>query len=173
MDNTTDNTQNALPEVEAASEVAASEEVKAPTIDTELVAKLTAELEAFNKSLHTKVYPIKIGTETDLTNLMDFINTKATWKNMEALGIIEVSKVLNDAYTEGLNDGNMFLQSLPIQALSFFLSKVEDKGLEAAQNHIKFVKPVDDALKLIKIDNDTLNKMDSELSAAENGISLA
>lgn len=146
--------------------------VQAPVIDTVLVARLTKEFEDFDKELKTKVYPIKIENESNLDSLIDFIENQATWKNMEALGIIEVAKVLNVEKTTGIKSGNIYIASLPIQALSFFLSKVEDKGIRNAERHIKFVKPVDEALKLIKLDNDKQNQMNNELAAAENGISV-
>ena len=146
---------------------------KTVTINTELVAKLTAELDAFNGELKTKVYPVKIESAEALAQLIDFIEHDAPWENMEALGVIEVSKVLNAEKIKGVKSGNIYLQSLPIQALSFFLSKVKSKGLTEAVKHLSFVKPVDEALKLIEQDNDKLNQMDSELSAAEHGISVA
>lgn len=144
-----------------------------PTINKELVDKLTAELESFDKELKTKVYPVKIENDGIFLALINFIEQEASWKNMEALGIVEVSKVLNSERLTGVKSGNIYLPSLPIQALSFFLSKVELKGLEAAERHLRFVKPIDDALKLIKLDNDKLNNLQSELAAAENGIEIA
>jgi hypothetical protein len=155
------------------TETTTPEVVKEPVvIDQERVAKLTAELDEFNKELQTKVYPVKLEEQDTLHELIAFIEHDATWKNMEALGIIEVSKVLNAELDKGMKSGNIYMQSLPIQALSFFLSKVETKGLVAAQKHLSFVKPVEDALKLIKQDNDKLNQMDSLLSAVENGIEI-
>lgn len=148
------------------------EETAAPTIDTELVNKLTAERDAFQSELKGKVYPVKLETDEALNGLIDFIDNGATWKNMEALGIIEVSKELHQEKLKGLKAGNIFLTSLPIQAISFFLSKVEDKGVQRAERHIKFVRPIDEALKLIKQDNDKINQLDSQLSAAENGIGI-
>lgn len=144
----------------------------APTIDQELVDKLTKEIESMQVELKDKVYPVKLETTEILTALIDFIDNGATWKNMEALGIIEVSKALHAEKTKGLKSGNIFLASLPIQAISFFLSKVEDKGIQRAERHIKFVKPIDEALKLIKQDNDKINQLESQLSAAENGINI-
>ena len=153
------------------TEAGATTEAKS-TIDQVLVDKLNNEMEALVAEQKNKVYPIKLETDAVLGGLLDFIDNKASWKNMEALGIIEVSKVLNEERSKGLKSGNIFLKSLPIQAISFFLSKVEDKGIAGAQKHIQFVKPIDDGLKLIKADNDALNKLQSELAAAENGIGI-
>ena len=143
-------------------------------IDKDLVDRLTKELDSLNEELKTKVYPIKLeSTEFNLlSQLIDFIDNKAPWKNMEALGIIEVSKALKEQQIAGLKSGNIYLASLPIQAISFFLSKTESTGVEAAKNHIAMVKPFDDALKLIKQDNDKQNQLNSELAAAENGIQI-
>ena len=141
-------------------------------INTELVAKLTKELDAFSEELKTKVYPVKLDSTDLLTQLIDFIENKSSWKNMEALGIIEVSKTLREQQIAGLKSGNIFIASLPIQAISFFLSKAENTGIEAAKSHIALVKPIDDALRLIKLDNDRQNQLNSELAAAENGIEI-
>jgi len=162
MDQTTDNNAPAT-----------TEQIEAKTtVDQVLVDKLTKELEEFNESLKNKVYPVKLETDGVLWGLIDFIENQASWKNMEALGIIEVSKALKEQKLTGLKSGNIYLASLPIQAISFFLAKVEDKGIINAEKHIKFIKPVDEALRLIKQDNDTLNAMDSKLSAAEHGIEV-
>jgi hypothetical protein len=142
------------------------------TVDTALVEKLTKELDDFEAELKNKVYPVKVETDGHVTGLIDFIENHAPWKNMEALGITEVSKVLREQQISGLKSGNIFLASLPIQAISFFLSKVESKGLKHAERHLEFVKPIDNALKLIKMDNDRQNQLNSELSAAEQGISI-
>lgn len=147
-------------------------EEKTVTIDQALVESITKELDALNADVKNKVYPIKLDDETSLLALIDFIDNGATWKNMEALGIIEVSKALHAEKSKGLKSGNIFLQSLPIQALSFFLSKVEDKGVQRAERHIKFVKPLDEALKLIKQDTDKVNALETKLAAAENGIEV-
>lgn len=152
---------------------ALSTEESNAVINQELVDRLTTELESFNKEIQTKVYPVKLESDFILAELITFIENEASWKNMEALGIIEVSKVLNSERLTGIKSGNIYLQSLPIQALSFFLSKVESKGIKAAEQHIKFIKPIDDALKLIKLDKDKLNSLQSEHAAAENGIEVA
>ena len=140
------------------------------TIDTAKVEAITKELEAFTADMKDKVYPVKIETSGVLAGLHDFIMFRAPWKNMEALGIIEIIKALKAE--KEVKSGNIYLKSLPIQAISFFLSKVESKGLEDAEQHIKFVKPIDEALRLIKLDNDNVNILESKLAAAENGIGI-
>lgn len=157
-----DQTENTVP---------ATEE-QTSKVDQARVDSLTKEHEALLASFKNKVYPVKLETDGVLAALIDFIENHATWKNMEALGIIEVSKALKECKSAGLNSGNIFLASLPIQAISFFLSKVEDAGLTKAERHIKLVKPIDDALRLIKQDNDAQNALESKLAAAENGISI-
>ena len=148
------------------------EEPQAPKIDQELVDKATKELEAFVEETKNKVYPIKVEDQDNLEEIIFFIENDAPWKNMEAIGIMEVSKSLRAERLNGIKSGNIFLPSLAIQALSFFLAKVEKKGIDNAEKHIKMVRPVDDALKLIKADNDKLNRLQSELAAAENGIEI-
>lgn len=147
-------------------------EEKTISIDQPLVDSIEKELDVIKTDMKNKVYPIKLEDEISLSALIDFIDNGATWKNMEALGIIEVSKALHAEKSKGLKSGNIFLQSLPVQALSFFLSKVEDKGVQRAERHIKFVKPLDEALKLIKQDTDKVNMLETKLAAAIHGIEV-
>lgn len=149
-----------------------TEAEKNPQIDQALVARLTKEFNDFNNSLKTKVYPIKVESLDVLDKLIDFIENKAAWKNMESLGIIEISKALREERGKGIKSGNIYVNSLAVQAISFFLSKVESVGINAAEQHISFVRPIDEALKLIKLDNDQQNRLNSELAAAENGITV-
>lgn len=158
--------------VKEATVVANEEIIKEPVIDEILVAKLTEELAAFEKELENKVYPIKLENEKfpGLFNyLKDFVQNHASWKDSEALGVIEAMKLLEK---ETMKNGNIFLKSLAIQAIRYFLSKVEGKGLEHAEKHIALVKPIDAALALQKLDDTKLNQMRTELAATEQGISI-
>src|SRR3989304_2481115 len=86
--------------------------IPVPKIDTELVKKLTEQVDSLVKELKTKVYPVKLDSVDNLKGLIDFVDNHAPWKNMEALGIIEVSKVLHSGLEDGLKSGNIFMPSL-------------------------------------------------------------
>ncbi len=148
-----------------------SEEAKTESrIDLALVEKLTKQLDDFNEELKTKVYPVGIKDQAVLDRLKAFIEEGAEWSNMQALGIIELSKSLEKA--EIKND-NIMLKALEIDAINFFLNKATGKGLKSAVAHIELAKPASMALKIVKLDTEKMQRMESELAAAENGIEIA
>jgi hypothetical protein len=147
---------------------------KAPTaIDQALVESLTTEIETFKKGLETKVYALKIKDKNLLDKYIAFVEESAEWEGMQSLGIVELSSQLKDAKDEPLKDGNMFLKSLAVQALNFFVNKMKGKGLAAAQYYLDMIRPVNEAMKQIKADTDHINGLEMKLAAAENGIAMA
>ncbi len=141
-------------------------------VNNELVKSLKEDLEKLNETLKNKVYPVKIENEATLVSLISFMDNDAKWRDMEALGIIEISKALKEQSGK-IKNGNIFLKNLPIDAASYFLSKHESTGLNHAEKHIKFSKALHDALKLVKADTIEVNKLEMNLHAAENGIAVA
>lgn len=131
--------------------------------------RATAELDTFQKGMKDKLYSLKVSNEKTLSEFIDFVENKAEWKAMEALGIEQLSKKLSEAKIKG---GFIFLGTLEIEALHYFLSKVTGKGLKSAENHLKMVRTVNDALKLVKADNTQLTKLESTVAAISNGIKM-
>jgi hypothetical protein len=149
-------------------------EVATPTaIDQALVESLTNEIETFKKGLETKVYALKIKEKSLLEKYIAFVEESAEWEGMQSLGIVELSSQLKDALDEPLKDGNMFLTSLAVQALNFFVNKMKGKGLSSAQYYLDMIRPVNEAMKIIKSDTDHINGLEMKLAAAENGIAMA
>ena len=143
----------------------------AGSIDTKMVEALRTEVDAFAASLKDKVYPVKVTTAL-MDVYIDFFETQAEWKGMEALGIIEVSAQLKEARTQPLTDGNMFIKNLAIQAMSYFINNVSGSRLDKAERFLSMIRPVNDAMRMIKADTDQLNAMNMNLSAAEHGIEV-
>lgn len=142
---------------------------KAPVIDQEKIAEAKKKVEEFSAATKDKVYPVKIETDENFEALKHFIKYDALWKNMEALGIIELNKQLEK---QEVKNGNIFLKALEIDAINFFLSKVEGNGLEEAKAHIALVTAANGALTLVKADTNMMNQLLVELDAAEQGIEV-
>jgi hypothetical protein len=65
------------------------------------------------------------------------------------------------------------MESLPLEATHYFLSKVKGKGLEEAQRFISLFKPVSIALEEIKRDVEAIQSMEKDLVAIQQGIEVA
>jgi hypothetical protein len=143
--------------------------VAPPTIDQAKIDAAKKKVDDFTAELKDKVYPVKIETEENFEALKNFILHEASWKNMEALGIIELNKQLEK---QEVKNGNIYLRGLEIDAVNFFMSKVDGKGLESAKAHIALVTAGNGAMTLVKADNNMLNQLMVELEAAENGIEV-
>lgn len=154
------------------SEKTTVEEVKAPVIDANLVESAKTELEDHKKSLKGKVYPVKVKDADSIDGFIFFIENKAEWKSMEAIGIIEVSKILNQVKNEPLKDSCFFLPNLALEALSFFLNRVTGEGKDKAVSFLELFKPINQAMGMVKADTDKMHELERKLAAAEHGIKI-
>ena len=62
------------------------------------------------------------------------------------------------------------MESLPLEATHYFLSKVRGKGLKEAQSFISLFKPVSIALEEVKKDTAAIQSMEKDLVAVQQGI---
>jgi hypothetical protein len=155
--------------VETTEQQAAAPEV---TIDKLAVESLTKEIDDFKNAIKEKVYPIKVKNMTFLSEIINFVEEEAEWKAMEALGVFELSQQLKEAAKGEIKNECIFVKSLAIQALNFFVNKMTGTGLEEANRFLSYIRPVNDSMKLIKADTDHLNQLEMKRAAAENGIKL-
>jgi len=143
--------------------------VQPPVIDQAKIDAAKNKVEEFQKELDGKVYPVKIDNEENLESLRTFIREEANWKNMEALGVIELNKQLTKAEIKG---GNIFMKALELDALNHFLNKVDGYGLESAESHIKLVQAANSGMTQVQADINKMNQYLVELDAAEQGIEI-
>lgn len=138
-------------------------------LDYAKIERLEQEVKDLKDKNSKKVYAIKISTEL-LISLMDFIETEAEWAQTEALGVIEISKLLKATKKEGVKDNTIFLEALPLEATHYFLSKTKGKGLKQAESFISLYKPFSMALEEVKKDAAAVQDLEKELAAAQQGI---
>lgn len=138
-------------------------------LDYAKIERLEQEVKDLKDKNSKKVYAVKISTEL-LISLMDFIETDAEWAQTEALGVIEISKLLKATKKEGVKDNTIFLEALPLEATHYFLSKTKGKGLKQAESFISLYKPFSMALEEVKKDAAAVQDLEKELAAAQQGI---
>jgi hypothetical protein len=139
------------------------------TLDHQKIASLEETLRNLKEKNSEKYYAVKIGGNV-LEDLIDFIENHAEWSQTESLGVIEIHKTLLESKKEGVKDGTIFLNALPLEATHYFLSKTKGKGLKEAQRFISLYKPFSIALDEIKKDAAEIQSVEKDLAAAQQGI---
>lgn len=142
------------------------------TLDHEKIKTIEDQIKDLKEKNSKKVYAVKMGTDL-LGTLIDFIETHAEWSQTEALGIIEIHKTLLQIKKEGVKDNTVFLNALPLEATHYFLSKTKGKGLKEAQSFIDLFKPFSIALEEVKKDAESIQSLEKDLVAAQQGIQTA
>ena len=133
------------------------------------IAALQTEIETRNREMETKLYIVEGGSETG-EKLLKFVTEEAQWKFTEAIGVVEMTKEIEDATANAKGGKQLFLRVLPLEALWFFINKVEGVGLEKAKYYaMNLLKPVGDALARVKADRDAINELMMRQGSLEAG----
>lgn len=152
-----------------------NENVNAPevaaSIDQKRVEKAQKALDAARKELSTKRYLVKMDHRL-LEFYQNFMNFQAPWKGKEALGVLEVLKVIDKIKAEGIKDNAVYLSNLHIEATHYFLGKYEGKGSDLVNDYVEMYKNIEAALQLVGADNQKAKDLEKELVAAQQGIEV-
>ena len=108
-----------------------------------------------------------------MSDLINFIGENAEWNQAEALGIIEVHKVLSKIQKEGVKDNTVYMEGLPLEATHYFISKSRGKGLKEAESFISLYKPLSIALEEVKKDAEAIKSLEKEIVAVQQGLEIA
>ena len=138
-------------------------------VDEKKVTELKANLEAYKKSLTEKEYALAI-TEEQLLAIRNFMTNEVSWKGQEAFGIVRIVKALEDANTEGINNGVVYFSNLVIEATHYFLNRWEGKGITQATVVNDLINTFSETLTMVHQDNLLIKDLEKEMSAAEQGI---
>ena len=135
------------------------------------ITQAEKELEDLRKELSTKKYLLDVDKK-DVELLKTFIVNDATWKFTEALGIVEVTKEL-----DAIKDGKLFIKALAIEAIYYYMSKVEGTGTKPAGSsfpsiteYLRVLKAITVGVERVKADNEKLNNAEFVLAARMEGI---
>jgi len=142
------------------------------TLDTKKIQSLESQVKKIKEETAKKVYAVKMSSDL-LENLILFVEENAEWSQTESLGVIEVHKTLDKIRKEGVKDNTIFLNSLPLEATHYFLSKSKGKGLKSAESFISIFKPIAVALEEVKKDASAIQDLEKDLAAAQQGIETA
>lgn len=129
----------------------------------ELVDKKVAELS--NKSYAVSMSKDDLET---YSSLMEEIE----WRGKEALGILEISKKIEEITKEGIKNNVVFMNALQIEATHYFLNKFSGSGSTLANKFIKIFKSFEQTLVGISQDNKELDDLRKELAAAQQGLEI-
>ena len=142
------------------------------TLDLKKIKSLEDQVKKLKEDTSKKVYAVKMSAGL-LEDLILFVEEDSEWAQTESLGVIEVHKTLSKIKQEGVKDNTIFLNSLPLEATHYFLSKSRGKGLKAAENFISIFKPIAVALEEVKKDASAIQDLEKDLVAAQQGIETA
>lgn len=137
-----------------------------------MIDKLTEKIDKTTKVLETKKYIVD-GELTTGNALLNFLKNEATWKFTEAKGIVEAVKQIQAAI-DGVTSKkvkHLLVDSTALEAIYYFLSKVEKTGLDAAAFYIdNMVLPVSNALGRAKEDRMELDQLQRDRGTLEAAI---
>ena len=125
------------------------------------------------RKLSTKVYAVQFESDSQIEQYVSFMKQDAEWREKEALGVIEICKVIDKLKDDGIKNNILYLQALPLEASHYFISKQSGKGLTEAKRFIELLKPFEQALESAKADAREIQDLERELAAAQQGIELA
>ena len=142
-------------------------------LDQKRIEQAQKALDASREKLKTKVYAVQFDSKEHIDAFQSFMENEAEWKEKEALGVMEICRILDDLKKEGIKDNILYMTALPLEASHYFLSKRTGRGLSEAKSFISMLKPLEGALQLAKSDSQEYQDLEKALAAAQQGISLA
>lgn len=146
-----------------------SEEVlQEVVIDEAKVAALQKALDAKMEELSGKVYAVSMNAASLAVYLK--VIESVTWKGKEGLGIMEITKKLNEIESKGISNDVIFLNALTIEASHYFLNRYESTGSSNAESFIDLFKKLEQALSAVSQDNKDLEDLNKDLAAAQQGL---
>lgn len=140
-------------------------------IQQEALKKSEEELDAYKKELEKKKYLVDVKGE-EIKTILNYMQTDAPWKFTESLGIIEVTGEL----AECAKKGKMFMTAISIEALYFYLSKVEGKGMKAdgaigsIETYLKILKAINVVRTVILNENEKLKELEFIVASRREGL---
>ena len=133
---------------------------------------LKKKLEAKRQEVSEKLYAVSGGLNV-AKSLRTFIQKEAQWKFTESLGIIEANRVLEEQ-VNGLQakvKTELELGALTIEAIYYFLTKEEGKGIAKATSYVNdLLRPISESLNASKTDRESINQMEKDLATLEDAI---
>ena len=140
-------------------------------INTSAIEELQERINQEKKDLSEKEYSIKM-TPAIFDYFKKYMDSEVSWSGKEAIGVIEIAKVIENITKEGIKSGYVYMKSLPLQASHYFISKGSGKGSVSATSYMDLYKVFDEALQRENQDSSKVREMEKHLAALQQGINL-
>jgi hypothetical protein len=139
-------------------------------IDQEKIDNAQKDFMDFGNELQSKVYLLPGGAKT--TNaILEFLETKAEFAAHESLGIVKAHDDVTKAKAKSKKE--LFLSSLCIEAVAYYVSKASGVGLkEATTFKDDLFMPINEAMARINEDKKALEELKTVWAAAAQGVEL-
>jgi hypothetical protein len=134
----------------------------------DLLAKLQGELDKLQEELDLKKYIVD-GGKTIAQTFLDFIKNEAKWKFTESLGIIQVSKYLEE-FLSNSKQKELMLGPLEVEAIYYFLSRSEGVGIESATKCLSMLKAINPAKAHKEEDSKKFEEINFRINSLQHGI---
>jgi len=131
------------------------------------------KLNDFTAEMETKKYYVEL-TASDIDVLQGFIKNDAKWKFTESLGIGEITKQLETSVDKS---GKILISAVAIEAIYYYLSKVEGKGqtvdsssIGNVETYLKLLKGINLARTGINADNEEKKRLEYVVACRAEGL---
>ena len=130
-----------------------------------------AALDKYRSELETKKYLVDLKGQ-DLKDVLNYMRTEAPWKFTEVLGVKEVIAELEAC----VKKDKLFITAASLEALYFYLSRVEGKGANVngcigdIEKYIKILKGINAVRNVISSENEKLKEMEFIAASRREGI---
>lgn len=141
-------------------------------LDQKRIQECEKRLQEAKEKFSSKLYAIKFEKSEHIEIFYNYMLEEAEWKEREAVGIIEINKLITKFKKEKIKENTLFIEATPLDAIYYFLSKKTGKGLKEAENFVSILRPFGIALEISKQDSQSIANLEKELAAAQQGIDL-
>ncbi|MCK9575376.1 MAG: hypothetical protein WC979_00870 [Candidatus Pacearchaeota archaeon] len=144
------------------------ETTKTSGINPEVIEKLKIEIEEKKDELENKKYLIP-GGDAIAKKIKQFIVKEAKWRFTECIGVLEVNRILHDFITDPAR-AELMITPVALEALYYFMSKHEGKGLPEAEAMTELIKAINQAKSRAEQDKREFEEMTFRLQSLEHGV---
>lgn len=149
------------------------QELQLTEVQKEAFIQAQKDVDDFDKELATKKYLVDL-TKEDVIVIQNFIERDAQWKFMESLGIGEVLKELKTSVDK---NGKVFIPAVAVEAIYYYLSKVEGVGntvnsasIGTVDVYLRLLKAVNNARSSVATDNEKKKRLEYVLTCRAEGL---
>jgi hypothetical protein len=149
------------------------QELQLTDVQKEAFIQAQKDVDEFDKELAAKKYLVDL-TKDDVEVIQNFIGNDAKWTFMESLGIGEVLKELKNSVDKS---GKVFIPAVAVEAIYYYLSKVEGTGhkvnassIGTVEVYLRLLKAINAARTSVANDNEKKKHLEYILACRAEGL---